>query len=142
AALAAALMLASCGSSDEGDQASAGATPAEANVTQERLVAADDNPGQWMSYGRSYSEQRFSPLTEINKDTVKDLELAWYSDFDTDLNQESTPIIVDGTLYVTTAWSKVYAYDAKTGALKWKYDTKVPRDWNVKLCCGQVNRGV
>ena len=140
--LAAVLMLAACGSSDEGGRADAGAAPAEGNVTQARLVAADSEPGQWMSYGRTYSEQRYSPLTQINRDTVKDLSLAWYGDFDTNLNQEATPVIVDGTLYVTTAWSKVYAYDAKTGALKWKYDPKVPRDWNVKLCCGQVNRGV
>ena len=145
-ALAAVLLLAACGPSGQGDQASDsgadGAAPAQANVTQERLVKADEHPGQWMAYGRSYSEQRFSPLTDINKQSVKNLSLAWYGDFDTNLTQESTPVVVDGTLYVTTAWSKVYAFDAKTGALKWKYDPKVPRDWNVKLCCGQVNRGV
>ena len=112
--------------------------------TKVRLLAADDtaNAGQWMSYGRDYSEQRFSPLSKVNVGSVKQLGLAWFGDFDTRRGQESTPIVVDGKLYVTTAWSKVYAFDAKSGAPLWKYDPKVPGEWAVNACCDVVNRGV
>ena len=55
---------------------------------------------------------------------------------------ETTPLVVDGRIYVTSPWSKVYAYDAKTGKRLWKYDPHVPGEYAVKLCCGIVNRGV
>ncbi len=89
----------------------------QAQVSAERLLAANDpaNAGQWMSHGRDYSEQRFSPLTSVNVDNVKQLGLAWFADFDTRRGQESTPLVIDGVLYVTTAWSKLYAFDAKSG---------------------------
>jgi glucose dehydrogenase len=93
-----------------------------AAVDEARLLAADQDAGQWMSHGRDYSEQRFSPLKRIDAANVGQLGLAWYADFDTRRGQESTPIVVDGVMYVTTAWSKLFAYDAKTGALLWKYD--------------------
>lgn len=111
------------------------------NVDQKRLTAADGN-GEWLSYGRSYNEQRFSPLTKIDTKTVSQLGLAWFHEFDTDRGQEATPIMVDGTLYTTTAWSKVYAFDAKTGALKWSYDPKVDGSKGFDACCDVVNRGV
>jgi quinohemoprotein ethanol dehydrogenase len=146
-ACAAALGLAACApapSTRSGDAQSdtAPADPVYANVTMKRLLAADENPGQWMSYGRTYSEQRYSPLAKINTQNVSQLGLAWFGDFDTRRGQESTPIIVDGTLYVTTAWSKVYAYDASTGRELWKYDPEVPGEWGVNACCDVVNRGV
>jgi quinohemoprotein ethanol dehydrogenase len=113
-------------------------------VDSARLLAANEpeNAGQWMSYGRDYAEQRFSPLKSINTETVKNLSLAWYGDFDTRRGQESTPIVVDGVIYVTTAWSKVYAYEAKTGKQLWHFDPKVPGEWAVYACCDVVNRGV
>jgi quinohemoprotein ethanol dehydrogenase len=113
-------------------------------VTAERLLAADDaiNAGQWMSHGRNYSEQRFSPLQKINADNVAQLGLAWFADFDTRRGQESTPLVIDGVLYVTTAWSKVYAFDAKSGKPLWSHDPKVPGEWAVNACCDVVNRGV
>ncbi len=55
---------------------------------------------------------------------------------------EATPVVADGRIFVTCPWSKVYAFDAKTGKQLWKYDPKVPGAWSVKLCCGIVNRGV
>jgi glucose dehydrogenase len=84
-------------------------------VDAARLLAANEpaNAGQWMSYGRDYAEQRFSPLKSINTETVGQLGLAWFADFDTRRGQESTPIVVDGVIYVTTAWSKIYAYEAR-----------------------------
>ena len=120
------------------------AQPARANVDEARLMASstEQNAGQWLAQGRDHSEQRFSPLTQINDKNVGRLGLAWYGDFDTRRGQESTPLVIDGVLYVTTAWSKVYAYDAKTGKELWKYDPKVPGEWGVNACCDVVNRGV
>jgi alcohol dehydrogenase (cytochrome c)/quinohemoprotein ethanol dehydrogenase len=112
------------------------------NVDASRLVNADQHPGDWMSYGRTYSEQRFSPLTLINDQNVGQLSLAWYVDLDTRRGQEATPIVVDGVMYFTTAWSKVFAVKAATGEKLWSYDPKVPPEWAVNACCDVVNRGV
>ena len=98
--------------------------------------------GEWLNNGRDHAEQRFSPLTQINDGNVSQLGLAWSVDLDTARGQESTPLMHDGVLYITTAWSKVQAYDAATGALKWAYDPKVPREVLVHVCCDAVNRGV
>jgi PQQ-dependent dehydrogenase (methanol/ethanol family) len=127
--------------SDRGPTSDVAAEPRSAAVTAERLLAADDEPGQWMATGRTYGEQRFSPLTEINADNVGELGLAWYGDLRMSRAQESTPIFVDGVLYVTTAWSNVQAYDARSGTLLWQYDAKVPREWGSLACCDVVNRG-
>jgi quinohemoprotein ethanol dehydrogenase len=144
-ACAAALALAGCspsGDSQASDAKGAQRAPLHANVNDARLIAADQNAEQWMSTGRDYNEQRFSPLTKINDRNVGQLGLAWFGDFDTRRGQESTPLVIDGVLYVTTAWSKVYAYDAKTGRELWKFDPKVPGEWAVNTCCDVVNRGV
>src|SRR2546430_4858827 len=61
---------------------------------------------------------------------------------DTGRGQEATPLVSDGVMYVSTAWSMVKAYDAKTGALLWSYDPAVPRALGVRGCCDVVNRGV
>jgi quinohemoprotein ethanol dehydrogenase len=122
----------------------AAASPAapQAQVDMARLVGADKDPTDWMSYGRTYSEQRFSPLTKINADNAKNLGLVWYYNLDTDRGQEATPIVVDGVMYITTAWSMVKALDAKTGNLLWDYDPKVGREILIHVCCDAVNRGV
>lgn len=95
-----------------------------------------------MSIGRTYDEQRFSPLTQINTENVGRLGLAWFADFDTNRGQEATPLAIDGVLYVSTAWSKVKAYDARTGRLLWAYDPKVPGEFAGRGCCDVVNRGL
>jgi alcohol dehydrogenase (cytochrome c)/quinohemoprotein ethanol dehydrogenase len=118
-----------------------GARPA-ADVDAARLVGAEQDPANWLTYGRTYSEQRFSPLTRITAGNAKSLGLAWYADFDTDRGQEATPLIIDGVMYVTTAWSIVRAFDAKTGRPLWSYDPHVPRALGVRGCCDVVNRGV
>jgi outer membrane protein assembly factor BamB len=89
-----------------------------------------------------WPEQRFSPLAQITADNANQLGLAWYADFDTDRGQEATPLVIDGVMYVSTAWSMVRAFDAKTGRPLWLYDPKVPRVLGVKGCCDVVNRGV
>nr|MEA2798294.1 quinohemoprotein ethanol dehydrogenase [Phenylobacterium sp.] len=113
-----------------------------AAVDSARQLAADREPGTWMSAGRTYSEQRYSPLTGISKANVARLGLAWYGDIDTERGQEATPVVVDGVLYVTSAWSMVKAYDAATGRKLWEYDPKVDRGTGQIACCDVVNRGV
>jgi quinohemoprotein ethanol dehydrogenase len=113
-----------------------------ANVDATRITQADREPGNWMTYGRTYGEQRYSPLARISADNVKQLGLAWYADLDSNRGQEATPLIIDGVLYVSTAWSIVKAFDAKTGKLLWSYDPAVPRALGVRGCCDVVSRGV
>jgi quinohemoprotein ethanol dehydrogenase len=118
------------------------AKPAAA-VDEARLIAADSEPGNWMGPGRNYGEQHFSPLKNIAASNVRQLGLAWAYDLDTaHRGQESTPLVIDGTMYVTSAWSKVFALDAKTGAPLWTYDPKVPGQVAVNACCDTVNRGL
>jgi quinohemoprotein ethanol dehydrogenase len=105
-------------------------------------MEADEDPGNWMSHGRTYSEQRYSPLDEINADNASELGLAWYYDLDTNRGQEATPIVVDGVMYVSTAWSKVKALNAANGELIWAYDPKVAGQKAVETCCDVVSRGV
>ena len=111
-------------------------------IDTQRIVAADEAPGDWLSYGRDYGEQRFSPLTQVNKKTIKDLELAWSFDMYTNRGLEASPIVVDGIMYMTGSWSVVFAVDAITGEEIWSYDPEVPGDWARKACCDVVNRGV
>ena len=107
-----------------------------------RIAAADTEPGQWMSHGRTYGEQRFSPLSQISTETVGKLGLTWFADLDTDRGQEATPLVADGVLYVSTSWSRVKAFDAATGKALWSYDPEVPGEWAANACCDVVNRGV
>jgi quinohemoprotein ethanol dehydrogenase len=140
--LAITIVLVSAAGCRPNSPASAQESAAPANVDASRLINADKQPGNWMSYGRTYSEQRFSPLKQINDQNVGQLALAWYVDLDTRRGQEATPIVVDGVLYFTTAWSKVFAVKAATGEKLWSYDPKVPPEWAVNACCDVVNRGV
>jgi len=98
--------------------------------------------GEWLSYGRTYQEQRFSPLNKINRDNVNELDLAWSFKFDTARGMEATPLVHNGVIYVSTGWSHVHALDARTGEELWHYDAKVPKAQLAKTCCGPVNRGV
>ena len=99
-------------------------------------------PGDWASYGRSYDEQRFSPLGQIDAHNVAQLGLAWHFDLDTARTQESTPLVIDGVMYVTSAWSKLFALDARSGGRLWSYDPEVPGETAQNACCDVVNRGV
>jgi len=122
--------------------ATAGAVELAANVDETRILQAERDSANWLTYGRTYSEQRFSPLAKIKADNVKQLSLAWYADIDINRGQEATPLMIDGVLYVSTAWSMVKAYDATSGALLWSYDPHVPRELGVRGCCDVVSRGV
>jgi alcohol dehydrogenase (cytochrome c)/quinohemoprotein ethanol dehydrogenase len=135
--------------SDAGDTASTPVAPENAsaenaaNTSAATANSANADANQWSSYGHDYSEQRYSPLAQITVDNISELGLAWYGDLaERGGSYETTPVVVDGRIFVTSPWSKVYAFDAKTGVQLWKYDPKVPGEWAVNLCCGIVNRGV
>ena len=116
--------------------------PYSAAVNAQRIIDTDQEPGAWMTVGRDYGEQRFSPLTQINTENVGELSLAWYADIDTSRMQEATPVVVDGAMYVSTAWSHVKAFDVRTGRPLWAYDPGVDPAKGVDACCDVVNRGV
>jgi quinohemoprotein ethanol dehydrogenase len=115
---------------------------APAQVDHARMLAADRNPGQWMSVGRTYDEQRFSPLAQINAETVGRLGLAWYADINTERGMEASPLVIDGLLYNVQPWNVVTAYDAKTGRVLWSYDPQVPLRFGRLACCDIVSRGL
>jgi len=119
-----------------------GVVDAAGPVNGERITNARNEPGNWLTHGGSYFEQRFADLGQITADNVGDLGLAWSVDLDTSRGQEATPIVVDGTMYTTTAWSKVMALDAATGRVKWRFDPKVDKARGHSACCDVVNRGV
>jgi quinohemoprotein ethanol dehydrogenase len=111
-------------------------------VDDARLVAADDEPGSWLSHGGNYAEQRHSRLDRIREDNVAQLGLAFFVDTGQRRGHEATPIVVDGVIYTTASWSVVLAVDARTGRLLWTHDPKVPPETGGKACCDVVNRGV
>jgi len=111
-------------------------------VDHHRITHADEEPGNWLSHGRSYAERRHSPLSEIHPGNVEDLGLAWALDLGTRRGLEATPLAVDGILYFTGTWSVVYAVDGASGQLLWRHDPQVPRRVARQLCCDVVNRGV
>ena len=149
-------LLAGCADDDAPDSptATAAAVPAEVDPVAEairtrtasldgaRIINADAEPHNWLAHGRDYGEQRFSPLDTINAGNVAKLGLAWSFDTGTIRGLEATPIVIDGVMFTTGSWSVVFAHDAKTGELIWKYDPQVPREWGRNACCDVVNRGV
>jgi len=108
-----------------------------------------DRTGQeWISYNVNWSEQRYSPLDQINASNVSQLGLAWYFDIPAapgrpQTHQEGTPLVHDGVLYSIAPWSVVYAVDARTGKELWRSDPEVNQGiWQSRICCGVVNRGI
>ena len=110
-------------------------------IDGERIVNAEQSRAVG-SHARTYDEQRFSPLSQVNAENAGQLGLAWYFETGTDRGLEASPIVVDGVMFTTGSWSVVYANDAVTGELIWKYDPEVPKSWGANACCDVVNRGV
>jgi quinohemoprotein ethanol dehydrogenase len=134
------LALAACNASK--DEAVAAGSLDDAEKASETLLKTGGNGDDWGAIGYSYDEQRFSPLTDINDRNVGELGIAWFADLEDARGQEATPVVVDGVMYVTHAWSKVSAWDAATGRPLWKFDPQVPGERAVHACCDVVNRGV
>ncbi|PCC97810.1 PQQ-dependent dehydrogenase, methanol/ethanol family [Halopseudomonas pelagia] len=113
-----------------------------AGVDQAVLLAAPAEPTQWLSHGRTWSEQRYSPLTDINAESVNKLGLAWSIDLDNNRGLEATPLYSDGVLYTSLSWSRVLAVDASSGKILWSFDPQVNKAKGRHACCDAVNRGV
>src|SRR5229473_2240104 len=133
----------------------ASAPPARAadEVTHDRLLNADKEPGNWLHHHKNFSATRFSSLKDINRDNVKNLKVAWTMHLGgvegggiwTHGGLEGTPIVENGFMYVTDGWGSVYKIDAHggQGTLLWKMDPKTDHDWaGAVACCGVDNRGV
>jgi quinohemoprotein ethanol dehydrogenase len=127
---------------DRGEPHTSSSAKEPAAVDAARMLAADDEPGNWMSHGRTYSEQRFSPLRQINDQNVKDLGLAWYFEVGTKRGLEVTPLVVDGVMYASSIWNIIHAIDARTGEELWRYDPQTRRDRLRHTCCDATNRGL
>ena len=119
----------------------ASAADAPAAVTAKRLTNATREPGEWMTYGGTYSEQRFSALDQINTGNVAQLGLKWFADYETNQDQHGSPLYIDGVIYVSTARNVVYAFDGKNGAMLWKYDPMIHGE-RLRYNLGLVNRGI
>jgi alcohol dehydrogenase (cytochrome c) len=113
---------------------------AQVNVPFERIRDANQEPGNWLTYSRDYSGQRYSPLDQVNAGNVSKLHIAWMRQVDETDTFETSPIVVDGTLFVTEPPNVVEALDAVTGRPLWSYRKELPKD--LRLCCGKVNRGL
>jgi quinohemoprotein ethanol dehydrogenase len=112
--------------------------PAVALVDTARIQNAAREPEMWLTYGGSYDEQRHSTLGQINRDTLSELGVGWVYEMAKPRGAEATPIVVDGVMYVSSAWSVVYAIDAKTGEEIWVYDPEVSGKDAAKGCCDVV----
>lgn len=124
-----------------------------ADVTQERLLNADQEAGNWILHHKDFSAHRYATLDQINANTVKNLKVAWTVQLGgiegggiwSHGGLEGTPLAEDGFLYVTDGWGSVYKIDTHggEGKLVWKMDPKTDHDWAGAIaCCGVDNRGV
>ena len=111
-------------------------------VQDQQIASVDDNTGDWLTYGRNYGEERFSPLGQITKDNVSQLGLAWSLNLGTKRGIEGTPLVVDGIMFLSGPWSVVYAIDTRKGKILWTYDPQVPKGFGEKACCDVVSRGL
>ncbi|MES2181507.1 MAG: PQQ-binding-like beta-propeller repeat protein, partial [Pseudomonadota bacterium] len=116
-----------------------------ATLTISACVSLTDKPSastneDWPNYGRDYTNQRLSPLTQINQQNVKNLQLAWQFKSGVVASFQATPIVTNGVMYVALPYNHVVALDAKTGKEIWHYKHERKASW--KMCCGPANRGV
>ena len=109
-------------------------------ITSERLVDAGEDPSNWLLYSGQYNSQRFSQLKQIHDGNVEDLRVKWVRQFPITELFETTPLVVDGVMYLTLPENIVWALDAKTGLPFWSYEHPLPDQ--LSLCCGKINRGV
>lgn len=112
-----------------------------AGVTDEDILNDQESTDQVVSYGMGPQAQRFSPLTTINKDTVKNLVPAWSFSFggEKQRGQEAQPLVYNGKMFVTASYSRLFAIDVKTGEEVWEYNHRLPD--GILPCCDVVNRG-
>jgi alcohol dehydrogenase (cytochrome c) len=107
-------------------------------IDDARLQSGNDHRGDWLTYGRDYTQQRFSPLDQVNAGTIKRLVPKWIYQTGSAATFQTSPLVADGVMYLTAPFSHVVALDAKTGRERWRYDHKRTSE---KTCCGPANRG-
>ena len=115
-------------------------SPSFSPVTWERLLNAADEPHNWLMYSGTFDSQRFSRLDQVHNRNVSGLELKWAYQLSASDRAETTPLVVDGVMFITEAPSNVIAVDAATGRPYWRYEHELPDD--LRICCGRNNRGV
>ncbi len=111
-----------------------------AQVTFDRILRADKEPQNWLTYSGGPSSQRYSLLNQITPGNVNNLQLQWAFQARSLEKFESTPLVVGGMMYLTQAPNDIVALDAATGEIKWLYSYSPSRE--ARVCCGRVNRGV
>ena len=111
-----------------------------AGPVDRELLEAAPTRDSWLHYGGNYASWRHSPITELTPSSASNLRLAWIAQTGVSGQLESSPVIYDGVLYLTSSMNRLLAYDAADGALLWRYDHQNPSD--LRICCGPVNRGV
>jgi alcohol dehydrogenase (cytochrome c) len=116
------------------------AAPLSAQVTYERLLKAADDPGNWLTYNGTYMSQHYSTLDQVTRENVGEMELKWVFQANSLEKNETTPLVVDGIMYLTQMPNDVVALDARTGRAFWTYKHILPEVVNV--CCGRINRGL
>jgi quinohemoprotein ethanol dehydrogenase len=122
-------------------QASLAATPAR--VDEKAIGLFEQAPADWLSNGRTYAEQRYSPLSRVDARNVSRLGLAWQASLHSSMfGIEATPLVANGVIYTTSSYSRVFAFDARTGRELWMFDPNVSHDRIRYGCCFPVNRGV
>ncbi len=109
-------------------------------VTWERLVNAEEEPQNWLMYSGTFDSKRHSRLDQVHNRNVNRLELKWTHQLSALDRAETTPLVVDGVMFITEAPSNVLAVDAATGRPYWRYEHELPED--LRICCGRNNRGV
>ena len=112
----------------------------ETGLTFERLINAEAEPHNWLTYSGGYDSQRHTTLDQIDPANVTDLELKWVFQAQSLQVFQTTPLVVDGIMYLTEAPNTVVALDAKLGRVFWRYEY-TPSNLS-RPCCGRVNRGL
>ena len=141
------LALAGCDSvatpdAEDANKGSSAHLSAVLAAIDDKALASSEPSGDWITYGQTYREQRYSPLDEINRTNVDKLGLAWHLELGDRRGIQATPLAIDGILFFTTTWSVVHAVDARTGDVLWSFDPKVDRSKAADFCCGVINRGL
>ena len=114
---------------------------AQRAVSEQMLLNAQNDGANWIMAPRDYSSTRYSPLTQIDTSNVKRMVPVWTFSFGTLDAQNTTPLVLDGVMYVTSSHGRIFAVDARTGAMKWMYAHPMPDDIGKMLCCDLGNRG-
>ena len=116
------------------------ASPVAAQVSYERILGADQEQKNWLTYSGAYHGRHYRELDQITRENVDQMELKWVYQGSSTHTWQATPLVVDGVMYITEGPNNVAAIDARTEREFWKFKHKLPA--RVNVCCGRVNRGV